>query len=374
MVPFKVVMVFSMFRSHRQSSARFADRPEDFVKLGIQPGRIAPFEDGMRTEGGPGGYEWWYFDSHLRDGSSLVIVFYTKGLLNPDAALAPFATLELDRPGRPSLHLEARVSPDAFSASRDRCSVRMGENTFRGDLHKYDIHFSHNGVAVDVTLTGRVPPWRPASGHIYFGERDEHLFAWLPSVPQGDVSVDLSIHRQKQHLVGGGYHDHHWGDVAMMKLINHWYWGRAQAGDYSIVASYIFAETAYGNAELPIFMLAKGGRIIADDGRKVRFHLEDEQVDAKSGKPVANVVVYEYEAGPERYRVSYRRSQTIVDEKLIHRVSGFKHLLAKAAGFDGAYLRFTGIVRLERFVDGELVEDVGDPGIWEMMYFGHVHR
>jgi hypothetical protein len=53
-------------------------------------------------------------------------------------------------------------------------------------------------------------------------------------------------------------------------------------------------------------MLAKGGKIIADDARKVRFHLEDEQMDPNSGKPVANVVVYESEDGPERYRVSYR--------------------------------------------------------------------
>ena len=67
----------------RLSSARFADTPEDFARLGIQPGRIEGFEDGMRTQGGPGGYEWWYFDSHLRDGSSLVIVFYTKPQLNP---------------------------------------------------------------------------------------------------------------------------------------------------------------------------------------------------------------------------------------------------------------------------------------------------
>ncbi len=112
----------------------------------------------------------------------------------------------------------------------------------------------------------------------------------------------------------------------MGTLINHWYWGRAQAGDYSIVASYIYAEKAYGNAQLPIFMLAKDGKIIADDARKVRFHLEDEHMDPKSGKPVANVVVYEYEDGPERYRVSYRRSETIVDEQLITRVSGFKYL------------------------------------------------
>jgi hypothetical protein len=117
----------------------------------------------------------------------------------------------------------------------------------------------------------------------------------------------------------------------------------------------------------------RGGEIIADDGRKVRFHLEDQHMDPKSGKPVANVIVYEYEDGPDRYRVSYRRSETIVDEELITRVSGFKYLLAKLARFDGAYLRFTGNVRLERFVNGELVDDVSDPGIWEMMYFGHVY-
>ena len=260
-----------MFRSRRPSSARFADRPEDFAKLGIQPGRIEAFEDGMRTEGGPGGYEWWYFDSHLSDGSSLVIVFFTKEMMNPDGKLAPIASFELNRPGQPPLRLEAHASPDAFSASRDRCDVRIGENTFRGNLHEYDIHFSHGEVTVDVNLTGQIPAWRPTSGHLCFGDHDEHVFAWLPSVPQGKVSVNLNIGGKQEHLEGVGYHDHNWGDVAMPKLINHWYWGRAQAGDYSIVASYIFAEKAYGNAELPIFMLAKAGKIIADDAHKVRF-------------------------------------------------------------------------------------------------------
>src|ERR1700681_2860479 len=96
----------------------------------------------------------------------------------------------------------------------------------------------------------------------------------------------------------------------------------------------------------------KGRKIISDDARKVRFHLEDEQMDPNSGKPVANVVVYESEDGPERYRVSYRRSGTIVDDRLIERVSGFKHLLAKLARYDGAYLRFTGNVQLEHFDNG----------------------
>jgi hypothetical protein len=360
--------------SRHPSSARFADKPEDYAKLGIQPREIQAFEDGMRTEGGPGSYEWWYFDCHLSDGSSLVIVFYTKEMLNPAGELAPFVTVELDRPGRPTLHLEARVSPDAFSASRERCGVQIGENSFRGDLHDYEIHFANDEAAIDVKLTGQVPSWRPTSGYMYFGEHDEHFFAWLPSVPQGKVSVDLNIGGQQEHREGVGYHDHNWGDVPMMKLINHWYWGRAQAGDYSVVASYIFAEKTYGDAELPIFMLAKGGKIIADDAAKVRFHLEGEHLDEQSGKPVADLVIYDYEDGPERYRVTYRRSETIVDQQLITRVSGFKHLLARLARFDGPYLRFTGDVQLEHFINGELIEDVSDPGIWEMMYFGRVRQ
>jgi hypothetical protein len=49
-----------MFGSCRPTSARFADKPQDYAKLRIQPRDVEAFEDGMRTEGGTGGYEWWY--------------------------------------------------------------------------------------------------------------------------------------------------------------------------------------------------------------------------------------------------------------------------------------------------------------------------
>ena len=87
-------MAAILFRSPRLSSARFADKPEDFAKLGIQPGRIEAFEDGM---GEPRA------DRAATSGGTLiptcttarlVIVFYTKPQLNPDGELAPFASLE----------------------------------------------------------------------------------------------------------------------------------------------------------------------------------------------------------------------------------------------------------------------------------------
>ena len=36
-----------------------------------------------------------------------------------------------------------------------------------------------------------------------------------------------------------GYHDHGWGDVPMQTLMHNWYWARAKAGPYTVIASHI---------------------------------------------------------------------------------------------------------------------------------------
>jgi len=350
---------------------RLADAPDDFARLGIDPDAIEPWEDGLRTDTGPGHYEWWYFDAHLDDGSSLVIMFYTKNPLTPDRPLEPYVTVQLERPNGAGVAFASHATAAQFSAGEDCCDVRIADNRFHGDLHDYQIHVAHEDVTIDVELKAQVQPWRHSAGRVYFGEHDEHFFAWLPSVPQGAASVELCVGGRTERLTGIGYHDHNWGDTAMPKLINHWYWGRAQAGPYSIIATYMTAERQYGYAEMPTFLLTKGDTIVADDDRKVRFHLEGEHTDEHSGKPIADVVVYDYDDGRDRYRVSFHRTETILDRKLIDQVSGVKHVLARLKRFDGAYLRFTGRVQLEHFVDGDKVEDVSDQGIWEMMYLGH---
>jgi len=53
---------------------------------------------------------------------------------------------------------------------------------------------------------------------------------------------------------------------------------------------------------------------------------------------------------------------------MINSVKGAKRMLAKLVGFDGAYMRFTGQVTVER-LSGDPVT-VTAPGLWELMYFG----
>ena len=63
-----------MSRDHN-SHLRLAGRPADYQKLGIDPVEVAQFEDGQRIGTEKGRYEWWYFDAHLEDGATVVVVF-----------------------------------------------------------------------------------------------------------------------------------------------------------------------------------------------------------------------------------------------------------------------------------------------------------
>jgi hypothetical protein len=360
----------------RPEACRIAATPADYQRYGIAKGEIAAWEDGFRTRpGGPGTFEWWYFDAVLDDGSTLVINFMVKdiqgggGIKQP---ASPVVTFQLDRPDGTHVERTLHARDDDFAFAADRCDVRVGVNTFAGDLHTYRIHTDIDGVTADVTLTGQVPSWRPETGHILFGDDQPHLFAWLPSVPQGAVQATLTLDGQTRTQAGTGYHDHNWGDAAMQQLIHHWYWARGEVGDYCVIASDIIAEKKYGHTEVPIFLLARDGKILADDSSLVRFEKADEHLDPVTGKPVADTTVYDYDAtaqGGEHYRVTFRRENTIVADRMIESVKGVKHVLAELARFDGAYMRFTGQVTVEH-LSGADPETVTAPGLWELMYFG----
>ncbi len=173
--------------------SHLAASPQEYERLGIKKGQVEPWEDGIRTGGGKGTYEWWYFDAHLSDGSKTVIVFYTKPLVDVGGPLAPYVAFTLDGPDGSHLEKEYHAPAQSFSSAKETCDVRIGPNTFKGDLHNYAIHVEIDDLRCDVTLSSTTPPWRPETGYLLFGERSEHFFAWLPSVPQGDVQATLTV-------------------------------------------------------------------------------------------------------------------------------------------------------------------------------------
>ena len=147
----------------------------------------AIWEDGLRTDTGPGSFEWWYFDAHLDDGSAVVIVFMTKPLLQRRDPLTPGVTITITRPDGQKLARFPLYPPAQFSAAADHCDVKIGPSWAQGDLHCYELHAEDNGLAADLVFTGIAPPWRPGTGKNYYDESLSRYFAWLPAIPYGAV-------------------------------------------------------------------------------------------------------------------------------------------------------------------------------------------
>ena len=350
--------------------------PDDdahYEKLGRVRDEVQLWEDGMRTEGRKGDYEWWYFDSHYPDGTILVIIFFSKSPIEVNGPIKPQATMELTLPDGTKYSDLVTATLENSSYSKEQCDVRIGESRIVGDLKHYDIVFRGEKLQARMSLDGTIPAWRSQCGCILFGDQEEYYFDWLPSVPEGKAVADVSVAGKQLHLEGSGYHDHNWGNTSMLKLMHHWYWGRAKIGDYKVISSWITAEKKYGYKDFDVFLLAKGGKILGDNrNHTLKFLPQDEYIDDFTGKPVYGKVIYEYttEKG-EEYRIIYDRKGDISRQNFIDLLPGAVQVVARIIGFEGSYLRFEGTATVERIENGQVVERASEPSaVWELMYFG----
>ena len=351
--------------------------PDDdahYDKMGLTRDKIELWEDGCRTKGGRGEYEWWYFDSHYPDGTKLIIFFYSKSPIEVDGPVKPMATMELTLPDGTKYEEAVHASIEDSFYDEDRCNVRIGECHTSGDLHHYDIVFKGKTMEARASLDGTLAAWRSQTGSIFFGDNEEHYFAWLPAVPEGQMTADVTYAGGQLHLEGSGYHDHNWGNISMLKLMHHWYWGRAKIGDYKVISAWITGAQKYGYKDFDVFLLAKNDQVLGDNrNHTLRFVPEDEYIDGYTGKPVYGKVAYEYttEDG-QLYRITYARKGDINKTRFIDELHNpLLKLGAKLIGFDGGYLRFEGEASVERIENGQVVERAVEPStVWELMYFG----
>lgn len=350
---------------HKHEPARLAAGPEDYARFGLKQGSIEPWEDGLRLDTGAPNVEWWYFDSLLDDGAKLAIIHCTKDASRAHQPLEPVVEIDLDLPDGRRFMKYGRFKPEEFSASRDGCDVHMGGYRFVGDLHEYHVTAAAGDLSVEVRLEATTEPWRPATGHITFGREGEIVFAWTPFVPMGKVAATYRIGSEVHETTGTGYHDHNWMNAEMAHMMDHWYWGRGQVGPYAFVGAHITTAKKYGYTTVPLYMLARDGKVIADDGAKVTFSKSGSEVDGHTGKVMPDEVRFEYRDGDSRDVLTYRRERTLVSQMYRDLATGFERVVAEIIRYPGGYLRFAGPVILERYRGEELVERYEEEGSFE---------
>lgn len=357
-----------------KETAKIVGSQEDYQRLGLSD-TIQIREDALRTTGQKGEYEWWYYDAKMNDGSTLVVTFFSNNPTDNAEGFHPSVKVELTRADGTEVADMVSYPAESCSFSKDRCSVQIGDNRFEGDLHEYHIVIKTEKIEADITLTRSVPSWRPQTGHVFFG--DKKYFAWLPSVPEGETHAQVLVAGKAETYDGVGYHDHNWGNAPMMNVLHHWYWGRAKIGPYTVISCYLTSTKKYGYTHLPIFMLAKGDKLICDDASKVQFSQLNPTLSKETGKHYHEKLVYEYEGDEGHFRITYHVNSMLTSFSLLADQgvdpTKFQKLMLRCMDLDPTYDRFSGTATLERIENGVVTEAYDAPAVWEMMYF-HLDR
>jgi predicted secreted hydrolase len=344
----------------------FAVTPEDLKREGLTK-TVSGWEDGQRVPTQRGTFEWWYFDAHFDDQTTAVIVYATKPLISPGDPLHPNLSITITRADGTKAVEFAFPPPEQYSAASEMCDVKLGSSWVKqsgsGTCWEFTLHAETPSLAADLTFSGLVPPWRPGAGKSFFGDYD-HYFAWLPSIPYGTVAGTLRYDGHTVQVRGSGYHDHNWGNIALPAVMDHWYWGRAHVGDYTLIFVEQIALKKYGSTRMPVFLLAKGDQILVDDARYLTLQTRN-FTRHSSGREYPGEVDFTWVNGPERIHLEFRKQKMIESASLLMALPPAKRALARLFA-NPYYFRFN--TELALTIDlANLKDSIRGPALYEIM-------
>ncbi len=354
------------------TSTRLMNTPADYQKLGVNPDRIEPWEDGRRDDSRPGAFEWWYFDMLLDDGTAVVVIFHDKDAATPDVTLAPYVDLRVTLPTGEEIYENFYASADEATFSTEGCNIRLGQNSLIGDLKRYAIEIVPvNGFGAKLVLESTSSPWRPGTGYIGFGENDQDYFTWLCSVPRGRVHGQLTINGEARDIAGFGYHDHQWGTVPPLTIWNHWFWIRQAFDDYSVLVFDLVANANCNFARYPlVFVQDADGNIVFESVGNIdetKFEVDREYKQEATGKRVPGVFTYTFRDGDKSVVYSMDATKELSAQDNYSMVPEDVRALFDQFKIKPSYTRWVGRGRLELDLDRVTAEREGE-AIYEMIF------
>jgi len=201
------------------------------------------------------------------------------------------------------------------------------------------------------------------------GADESGFFGWMVPVPHGTVTGRLAADAVVREIAGTGYHDHNYGNVIMSEVCDSWWWSRTQVGGYTVIAVELVGTARHGGVRLPLFLLAKGDRILTDDGSRMVLHRHNAFIHAASRKKVEARLVFEYRDPGLHMALELERQKDIYALDLLTYFPAWKAAAARLLGIRPWYLRFQGAARLD-IEAGRAREHHEAESVYELMAFG----
>lgn len=229
------------------------------------------WEDGKRMDE-PLGFEWWYFDGILDNGTKFVIIW---GINQPSNI--PYIAINFYLPNGESIVESLTFSPLEYSSSSEKCDVTMGKNILSGDLKKYSMSVKSEKIKLNLTFESITQPWRVEDNQHYF--RNGTYYAWIVAQPSAKIKGNIDIDGKTIDVSGLGYHDHNWSNMShndLGNILGYRYWGRVINNDYTVIFNKVVSKKDSGSQWLGKLYLAKGNEVLIDyNGNDSNFQLDE---------------------------------------------------------------------------------------------------
>jgi hypothetical protein len=324
---------------------RLRATPGDYEDLGLNPKTIENWEDARRTAQSKPFFECWIFDGLLDDGTSLTIVFGDNW---PYGSHSRKVSVQITPPGLPSIKSNQSFDEPGLFA-KDKVQIQIGGNSIQGDLNQYQIIINpkdSHGIGMDLKLSREVPSFRPATGN--FAATDK-FFSWLVAVPNGSISGTMTLNGTPQPIHGRGYHDHMWGNVSPVDLIENWWLGQSKIGDNVVVASYLMAKGSVGATKLPLYFVSNSQQVIVNDfGLDALQVTQGEEIshpDHDHSRKINSSLIFVSKNG---FKATFPvTSQVLISEDLLNDISWPERMIARTIGMKPWLTKFIDKVSLE---------------------------
>lgn len=218
--------------------------------------------------------EWWYFDSFNDDKSIVRGAFYIMG--NPSQSSNGRAGVRffIVRPEGNELFMDEAFPLSSFSASKDKCEVRIGKNYLEGEPDRYSMHVESDERTLDLEFASSLRGVKPSpEGKAYFSSNDRFM-AWVVPQPRADAKGTLTSEGSAWDISGCGYHDHNWSNIPFIDYLTDWYWGRVGDEKFTIIFAKINTSKKFNNSSIKTLTIYNENRIIYATSESAKWDLE----------------------------------------------------------------------------------------------------